>query len=120
MKIANHPLGELLVSVSIGEETMINLNLGKVALGVVFGITMLAISSSAEAQCPYSGGYGGSYQYGNSYYAPSYGYNRGYYGGGYYNAGRPRLRRALAVAVVAGAVVAVANNDNRSRSRRRF
>ena len=43
---------------------------------VVLGIAMLAVSSSAQAQCPYSGGY-------SNYYAPSYGYSSNYYAPSY-------------------------------------
>jgi len=97
---------------------MTHFKLRTAALGIaILGLAAFAAPTTAKAQCPYSGGYGG-------YYAPSYGYSQsyygggGYYGGGYYNYGRPRLRRALTVAAVAGVIVAASNNDNRRRSSR--
>jgi len=97
---------------------MLKFKFGFFVLGLVLGIALLANPSSAQAQC---GGsyYAPSYGYSN-YYRPSYGYNRSYYGGGYYNAGRSRLRRTVAVAAVVGAAIALSDNDNFRRRSRRF
>ena len=85
---------------------------------IVFALTAFVGTSSADAQCAYSSGYGNSYYapsygYSNSYYAPSYRYgNNGYYGNNSYYGNRSyygnnsvrsqRVRTLATAAIIAG------------------
>lgn len=119
--------------VSIGNKKMMfKFNLSLAITGVVFGLTLLAAPSAANAQCGYGGGglysaapaysYGSSrapsYRYSNNYYAPSWGSNQSFYGGNVNNVRQDRMRKALTLAAVAGVAIALSNNDDRDRHNR--